>query len=279
MLEDLIWAIASPSLLNPETRDDIATATWADESVDPEPLASFLADRSTYRVGAYFENLIHYWLEQVRKVELVAHGRQIQDGKQTLGELDFLFRDEDGQLTHWETAVKFFLHYPQENPTGSFYIGPNAADTLERKTQKLFEHQLPLSQRISEEIQQRKAFVKGRIFYHPRDEPEDAEMSNLLAPNHLRGIWIRDSELEWLEEPEIAAVRVLHKPHWLSERPFLANGIAFTSVGEAQNQLRQHFAQSNHPNLIGLYEEAAGEFVEVNRVFVVHRTWPESPKK
>ncbi len=277
-MDDLIWSIASPSLITDEDRDDVATATWEADEVDPKHLKDFLETRSTYRVGAYFEDLIHYWLAHVRKVDVLAHGRQIRVGKQTQGELDFLFRDEQGILTHWETAVKFFLHYPEENPTGSFYIGPNAADTLERKSRKLFKRQLPLSERIDENVQKRQAFVKGRIFYHARQEKPEIP-SDLLAKNHLRATWIRDSELDWLEDPAIDAVRVIHKPHWLSTRPNLGNGVEFTSVDAEQTRLRAHFAKSHLPNLIGLYQKAGNEFIETDRVFVVHRDWPETPKK
>ena len=65
-------------------------------SVDVEHLEDFISKRPDRRVGHYFETLILYWLTHIVKVELIAHGQQIMDGKRTVGELDFLFRDRDG---------------------------------------------------------------------------------------------------------------------------------------------------------------------------------------
>lgn len=165
-LDDLTWAIASPSLL----ADCPVVPDFDPDRVDPEHLAAFLAETPGHRVGRYFERLVLYWLQYVRRVEIVAKSLQIREGNRTVGEIDLLFRDEQHRLNHWEIAVKFYLHFQHKNLSGSHFIGPNAADTFERKMERLFGHQLPRSEASFPEVEIRQAFVKGRIFYHPNQE-------------------------------------------------------------------------------------------------------------
>ena len=160
-LRDLTWAINSQSLLT-----ESPLARLDPSEVDPEHLRRFLEDDPSRRVGRYFERLVLYWLTHVRKVEVIASSLQIRDGNRTIGEIDLLFRDEQGRVTHWEIAVKFYLYLSSGTFIGSHYIGPNAGDTFERKMERLFDHQLPRSITHFPEVEVRQALVKGRMFYH-----------------------------------------------------------------------------------------------------------------
>ena len=96
-LADLLWVLGTPTLA---CGDNVVAPMQLDVgSVDVEHLEDFITKRPDRRVGHYFETLILYWLTHIAKVELIAHGQQIMDGKRTVGELDFLFRDKDGVLT------------------------------------------------------------------------------------------------------------------------------------------------------------------------------------
>lgn len=271
-LRDLDWAVKSPLLMSEgPVLEDLDLC-----QVDPAHLAAFLNAVTSRRVGRYFERLILYWLQHVRAARIVAESLPIRDHQRTLGEIDFLFYDEREQFTHWETAVKFYLHYPRENASGSHYIGPNAADTFERKTARLLEQQLPLSETHFPEVAVRQAFVKGRIFYHPHLGPPTYQPQH-LAPDHLRGIWIRASELASLQEPGEAKYRILQKPFWLAEGTVGDPDTGVFLLPDLEQLLAKHFADFSYPVLISRLADPRQPLLKPTHIFVVSESWPEPP--
>lgn len=283
-LSDLEWVLKSASLLTPGPTlpETVASKNLA----EAQELRSFLAEgsgRNEFRVGRYFERLILFYLKDIRQVEIVANGLQLQEDGQTAGELDFVFRDEAGQLRHWETAVKFYLHFPDSSKCGSHFIGPDSRDNFEKKRQRLFEHQLPLSARRFPDIVERHAFVKGRIFYHPEHLPPQT-LPEQLSWDHLRGVWIYRRELAWL--PRLAErangkpfqAKVLPKPFWLAPEKveFSAAESDLIPVEEVQGKLQQHFRDSATPRLVSLLAKETAAWCEFERVFVVPESWPHS---
>lgn len=271
--------------------------------VDPDHLAQFLQPRFSHRVGRYFESLVHYWLERIQQVEMLVSGHQVREGKQTIGELDFIFKDHTGDVHHWETAVKFYLHLPENNVTGSHLIGPNAADTFEKKTAKLFNKQLPLSQRDFPQVTHRRAFVKGRIFYHPSDPSNvtgDSHLSGirsvsesfpaLLSPEHLRSTWIRESEMSWLSDQPSRRFCILRKPNWLAPL-FDIRESELQTAEELVATIHAEWQHNYHPVLVSVLATKPSELVgntlasnnelfadgcvEVSRVFIVSDRWPD----
>lgn len=263
-INDLVWTLSSPSLVV----DDLAVSQIMLEPglVKGGDLLDFLAARPVRRVGRYFENLLAFWLEYVRGVEMIGQGIQIRDGKKTVGELDFLFRDEDGLLNHWEAAVKFFLYLP--NNIGSNFPGPNASDNFELKTDKLFTQQLTVSETHYPDIEIRRAFVRGQIFYHPSIGQPDS-LPERLAPDHLRGHWIRHSQLDWLEDLGRTTGHIAHKPFWFTP---LADSEPLRMT-ELRKELKHHFAVASHPVMVCVLNQTGDS--EVDRVFVVPDTWPD----
>ena len=275
---DLIWAINSPSLIRPpkDCSTDWPTCRAAD--FDPANVQEFCDQDSQYRVGRYFENLVHFYLGTVRRNEIVERGLQIQDDRRTVGELDFVYRDDKGSLRHCETAVKFYLYVAESNDSGSQFIGPNAADNFERKMRRLFEHQLTLGQRSFPNVTTREAFVKGRVFYHPLgSEPE--VLPDLLAADHLKGVWIRESELELLREGDsVTKFRIARKPHWLAPDQADLDDSSLQTVDEIMSQLMKHFAERRTPQLVNVLTEGDEFWHESHRVFVVSDQWPNDAR-
>lgn len=276
VVRDLKWILTSPSLIShPAAVERTLINSDTDLKIDAGDLESFLSQRFSHRVGRYFESLVLYWLQRIRQVEVVAHGLQIQDGDRTVGELDFVFRDEAGRLTHWETAVKFYLHFPQENSSGSFFVGPNAADTFEKKTRRILERQLPLSRLDFPDVVVREAFVKGRMFYHPDLEDSDS-LPPALSPSHLKGIWLRNSELHRLSELHANAVfRILNKPYWLSPEIRPVDDPHILSLTGLTETLADHFRTSSHSRLLSILTVDREIYRELDRLFVVSDSWPE----
>jgi hypothetical protein len=270
-LRDLIWAVQSPSLISTFPTD---TPTEFDpECVDCDHLQAFLAHPSGYRVGHYFERLILYWLRHIRQVEMIAHGLQVLAGKRTIGEIDFLFRDELGRLTHWEIAVKFYLHLPHQNSYASELIGPNAADTFEKKMARLFDHQLRLSLQTHPDVEIRQAFVKGRIFYH--DQADTSErLPPLLSQSHLQNRWLFRSEVDSLPTGGRHTYRHLRKPNWISQATSQLDDPDLLHSTAVVEYLHSHFADRATPVLMSQLDRSGDQWVEVERYFIVSDQWP-----
>ncbi|MEM7092948.1 MAG: DUF1853 family protein [Actinomycetota bacterium] len=209
------------------------------------------------RVGHYFEALIGFWLRHVRGLEVVAQGEQVHDGTRTVGELDFVFRDEADRLCHMETAVKFYLYDPRRS--GSHFPGPNTTDDFETKATRLFDHQLPMSERTRHRVDLRLAHVKGCCFVHPMLGPPPT-VPERMAPGSERGTWVRSSELGWLAEQRPTAMVVsLTKPFWL------------TPGGRSPGPICEVDAPSGTGTRMLAQVDSAGAFVD--RICVVGDEW------
>jgi uncharacterized protein len=238
-----------------------------------ETVEEHLHSRASHRVGYYVETLIEVWLGTIPGVADIQRGIQIQDGKTTRGELDFLYQ-KDGRLHHLEVALKFFLHLP--NPAGgspdsvSEFPGPNAQDNFEKKRDKILHSQLPLGQKCFPAIAESRALVKGMIFYHPLQELPSV-LPEKMNPNHARGMWIRSTELELLRErfPECRG-SIMKKPFWL------AGEAASLPLPELTTTLQEHFIGSDSPVLLFLRSGKESGQIEVERLFVVSPAWPGS---
>ncbi len=277
-LRDLKWAIQSPSLIEDTRGENELPGVDKLSSIDDRELATYLAPYTKFRVGQYFEGLVLYWLEKVCQLKIVAQQKQIRKDRQTIGEIDFLFEDDEGRLNHCETAVKFYLHYPEENPTGSHFVGPNVSDWFEKKIQRLLEHQLPFGKKHFPEIALSKAFVKGMVFYHPDVTPPTQLPENMSA-SHLGGTWIRHSELSWLNATkENRLFRILHKPYWLSLEVSRSDNQDLISFEQLTSDLEQHFRNKEWPILISVLTCQQTLCKECNRIFVVPESWPQFDK-
>jgi len=137
VVADLVWAINSPDLIDTSEVDTGILSRIATDTIDGQHLLTFLNARPSKRVGRYFESLILYYVRHVLKYDVIASQLPVVVSGRTVGEFDFLYRDHSGVLTHLEVAVKFYLHLSCQTRHGSHFVGPNPADTFERKTQKM----------------------------------------------------------------------------------------------------------------------------------------------
>jgi hypothetical protein len=276
LLRDLAWAVNSPSLIRDELAQPHTRSYRLDPAtVDVEHLHESFADHCERRVGRYFERLVVYWLRHVRGLEIIAQTFPVREGGRTLGEIDLVFRDELGRVTHWELAVKFYLDASkddsQSDGAGIRLIGPNARDSFEEKMNRMYGHQLRLSEQHFPDVEARSAFVKGRIFYRDPDAPFDNPPER-LSPQHLRGSWLHASDIELIPR-DPAGFRALPKPFWLSPE---TSELADTSIlgrSELIETLGKHFEQQDRPVLVSQLVASGEGLTESRRFFVVSDAW------
>lgn len=272
---DLNWVINSPLLLNHPSSLQVISKR---RPVDVEKLFGFLQDRFCIPVGRYFEWLVHFYLVQCLGFELIAHGRQIQVGNRTVGELDFLFHN-DRDICHLETAVKFYLHLEGGHSSGSHFPGPNPADNFESKLSRLMTHQLPLSVQYAPEVTHREPFVKGMIFYRPGCVVP-LVLPEGMATDHCRGTWIRCNELSALHDlAETCATECrFHrrsKPFWLSDDVLPLEHPELLTATELEANLTAYFESDGRPCMISVLARNTNQFEEFERLIVVDESWPK----
>lgn len=171
------------------------------------------------KLGHLYEDALGELLEASERYDLLERGLQIQRGRhETVGELDFLFRDSvSAKLIHLELAVKFYLAL--ESPTGLLMPGPNARDNYYHKLERLRTHQLTLTRRFPEllpEPYQRapidvQHLVMGCVFDHV--QAERLAQPEYLSPSVRRGLWVRQSEFQ-THFPDCTTPLVIPKPLW-----------------------------------------------------------------
>ena len=224
---------------------------------------------STTRVGRYFESLVQYLLQR-QGYTIIEQNLQIQEQGRTVGELDFIYENASGVITHLETAIKFFLYHPSMIKQGSHYIGPNPNDTLQTKADRLYNHQLPLSKRFYRNATVRNAYVKGIIFY-PSSTELPSDLPSRLSPHHARGSWLYASNLKHLESIQDAKFALCHKPHWLA--PPIDNN-NYKNAALMKLKLQEHFNTKRHPVMVSCSTFTDNTPTELERIIVVPDEWP-----
>lgn len=310
VVRDLAWVIQSPTLLDPidypmfvpgvlhtdrscQVVDDAycnhlmqqhhAWLSLLDN--DPTSLQQWLVERSSHRLGYYFESLVEYWLRHIYQNGFVATHIQVQQGKQTIGEYDFLFAEPQASLLqHWEVAVKFYLYHQSDEGIERWY-GPMTRDRLDLKLTHMVRHQIALSQtsegrnRITQlGYQQVKSslFLKGYLFYPSHAEWSSAPHHNPgLAKGHLRGWWTHIDKLNIPQQRVESRWMIIPRLRWLSplviETPDVEEMLTVQALGRCCQEL---LAKRPDPLLLAELVPVDGRWCEVTRGFVVGSGWP-----
>lgn len=282
----------TPALLGPPAGFDLSghlpdnlDETLADWDRVPEQGPPVLTEVPAKRLGHYFERLYECLLEDLLGWQVLAKNQPIRNNGLTLGELDFIVQNPVDQVVeHHEIAVKFYLGYPDTDPSSTLWYGPNARDRLDLKAHRLLSHQsqmaeTPEAQALLQSLNipapvRARIFMPGYLFYpagHPISPPKN------VPPDHLRGEWIYIDDLAVFcsdrERPEAAWEHwvPLIKPHWLgpwsqSDEPDQE------ATADALDMVRS----AGIPRLFALMRQYPGENIwrESSRLFVVPRSWP-----
>ncbi len=254
----------------------------------PNTLKIILEQNKSHRLGYYFEQLVAFWLRQRLAGDYFASHIRVFQQKRVLGEFDFLFTPVDSdreQLVHWETAVKYYLRY-QAADEKVWWYGPNAQDRLDIKLDRVFKHQLKLSdspqgkallKQKGFETVRAQAFFKGYLFYpvgsdwrHPQSLPET------IAPGHLTGWWTSVNQFELPDhEPDHRWV-VLPRLEWLAPKIITEEqGSKLMDTQQVRDLVEKHFDRAQHPLLLAQMVEGENAcWEEKSRGFVVGTAWP-----
>ncbi|WP_404375996.1 DUF1853 family protein [Vreelandella aquamarina] len=307
VLRDLAWLIVTPDLVTlgdypgRPTRSALGLAEEQHDWIDSLlPRVQALDGKLATRMGHYHERLWQLLLDNAPNTHLLANNVRITQRRNTLGELDMLYRTRENPVPiHLEVAIKFYLGLPEgpgESTSQARWIGPGGLDSLALKCSHLLYHQLPLSRTAA-------AHASMAHWLAPRDAGVHASLVAALTQQvaipgvlfypwhtalpppagataeHRRGWWCHQHE--W---PSVAArygkalqLAWLAKPHWLAPPPHKA-------FSPAEEQVAKVMAQVNRygPQQVVLYDpqgeesgqERSGQERPLTRLMVVPDDWP-----
>jgi hypothetical protein len=289
-VRDLAWTLLSPPVLGETTqvqRHPLQASCWtrqpqqladwlAQQDSDACAVHAWLATKPVRRLGLYYERLWQFALHAAPDVEVVAANLPIRQNGQTLGELDLLLRDDEGEH-HLELAVKFYLG--TDGREAADWLGPGSHDRLDLKLSHLAQHQLPLSSRREargalHDLQldeARSAFWLGGYLFYPW--PHDSSSPHGATPGHCRGRWLH--QRNWSDFASTrpgAHWQPLPRLAWLA--PALINADGIWSDEMLQQWLNTLRPEAQAQLLVRLDEDREGDWREVERVFLVNDQWP-----
>ncbi len=293
LVKELIWSISSPQILhyNGPVYSTLAHDWWIDKieqnsefyfHLDKHPslLESALRPFEHIPLGKRHELFIRFFLEHTPSINLILHSFQIIEKNKTLGEIDFIFSDQDSGITYQlEVACKFFLQHKRSKNWNNF-IGPNGNDKLENRVEKTI-RQLTLSNH--EQVQNHLiniphseiipvASLRGFIFHHYK------QLSKALTPksstkNYNAGWYCFENEM-----PQFFANNnywsITKKRSWLAPIHLELDAPNVMSSEDTITLCKTQFKLSKHSIALVQLEATSKGFVEMSRGFVVHNSWP-----
>ncbi|KDM93231.1 DUF1853 family protein [Photobacterium galatheae] len=194
---------------------------WLSDFRDRAVIPAHVLYAGNQRLGFYYQWLWQQLITHHPDYELVAEELQLHENKRTLGAIDFLvFNKTLNQLEHWEVAIKFYLAYQQR------WLGPNSADNLDRKINRMIDHQLAMTshqayrnqyaETLGQPVCQR-LIVQGRLFDHFQDKESGSDLP--INPHVNKGLWCFQSQASTL------ALRALSKREWLTPPAFVPQSL------------------------------------------------------
>jgi len=265
-----------------------ARALWLKvQDDDPAPLLKHLAMRPTHRLGVYFEQLWHFFLQHDPATELIAHNLAVRDGGKTLGEFDCILYDKQQRCyIHLELAVKFFLGVPQAarkfpiEGSALDWLGPDQKDRLATKLDQLLLRQILLTDApaarallgglaITDITQQ--IALKGYLFQAPGSSLPLPPGYNADCP---LGCWVPlgDELARHCAQLAASTFVILPKRRWLSAA-YSEDNAEQLAPPQLNDAVAEQLGSDGYPLLVAALDKN-GE--ESSRFFVTPRSWPES---
>jgi hypothetical protein len=258
-------------------------------NADPSPLISYISKRKTRRVGFYYESLVSFLISHFEGLKLITEHLQIQEKGKTLGEIDFIYQDQNTlKVAHLETAVKFYLGVESRINQESIYkhwIGPMIQDRLDLKLSHLINHQTKITQQsafstMADQLNlhlplTQEVLLQGYLFQHPLENTTQPFDHENKSPN----LWLKLGEIdEFL--PQASKFIILEKPFWLGQYHDKKSN-QLLSIDLLKAKIQQLIEKWNRPVLVSIIpisniaqqEDNTLMFQESNRCFIVPDNW------
>lgn len=296
-VRDLAWSCFSADLLDIQSQSENKNVTAFNPVLTPErqqwlqnldtnpgALLEYLNTGNTTRLGLYFEKLWQYFLLQDQEFTLSSHNLAVRFESRTFGEFDIIYYNHTERChVHLELALKYYLGVPQfSKQAASHYnqwIGTSCEDNLDLKLQRLFDHQIRLSQnphaqhvlqQLGVESLSYQIALKGYLF--------NSALEPLAQPQHLGSTtpicnWLHLEDFQSaLKVSEYQRWLHLPKPYWLSDSHSNQN-LELYRPEEFAVHLGQHFEDSQRPVMVSAVANDTS-LTEYSRCFVTPNTWP-----
>lgn len=157
------------------------------------------------RLGHQMEHACRQLLDHCSEYDVLLHNLPIRNGKQTVGEIDFILREtETKQLIHVELTYKFYIINPEISEPIHQLMGPNKRDMFFTKMEKIKNEQFALlhsktgiatleANGIHHKGIAHQTCYKAQLF-----EPYDSKPLSIrpLNPKCIAGYWLRINELQ-----------------------------------------------------------------------------------
>jgi len=286
----LAWLLDAPDLLDaraPRWDGRIASLgalsemdiTWL-QALDKNPRELYLLINAqpSARLGRYAEKLLTFYLQHTGR--LIAHNVQVRNGpNETIGEFDFLVRDGQDDagscVVHWEFATKFYLlESHRDQMQADAFVGPNLADSLGAKMNKIMQQQLMLSahpaaaQYLTQAVTRAQALVKGWLFYSESTEVATVPAALGISAQHCRGFWC---EMSALQASDGDRYLVLPRLEWLAPARVAAGKTL--SGAQLREAVQLLFNETLAPVMIAVCDVEGDAALERRRGFLVPDDW------
>ncbi|PZD79147.1 DUF1853 family protein [Mesonia sp. K7] len=197
--------------------------------VEREPCDLILGKQAETYLEAAFKQSKHY--------EVIAKNLQVIEDKITIGEIDFILKNQQNELIHLELVYKFYL-YDDTNKNELYrWIGPNRKDALHKKLAKLKEKQLPLLQHpttlkrvealgITQPIKKQQVCYLAHLFLPSNFRK--TESLNFIHPKAISGYYLLRKEIKALDKN--ALYFIPDKKDWMIDPSFNKNWKSFEKI-------------------------------------------------
>ena len=296
-VRDLAWACFSPALLHVEQITNGSTGItgcalqlnphrkeWLRHlDDDAAALLEYLSQRPTHRLGLYFEQLWHFFLQHDATTDLITHNLAVVDQGKTVGEFDCIYYDHQRERhVHLELAVKYFLGVPHGTVDSSRgqaqdWLGPDSRDRLDRKLATLVQRQAllgahpaaaPSLHALGIGPLTREVVFKGYLF-----QPVRTPLPLPVGYNHACRMshWVSCDQLQfYCASLGTRQFMILTKLRWLSLARCNSSGET-VNAEQLHSAVLQLFKDSNYPIMIAAMDEKGRESM---RFIVTPAHWP-----
>ncbi|MFA0568643.1 DUF1853 family protein [Vibrio gallaecicus] len=193
------WVIDSPPLL--ELRPPISDLSVFSSS---QRLDDTHIYQGNPRLGFLYQHLCEQVIIASPNHSIKHDEIQINVDGRTLGAIDFIVENQQSNLLeHWEVAIKFYLLHED------IWFGPNSHDQLDKKLERMLNHQLAMSSSSAfvEQYPELKTnsehlLMQGRLYINPFLEqsiPTEC-LGYKINPSQVNGFWCYKSQVHLVEE-------------------------------------------------------------------------------